>query len=75
MTGLNPLYSKLSRFHWFSHVLPIFVSLVALAMVVLTPVWAVRFYQQPFLGSLLEPNNMVSKITGKDWLASQAGAV
>jgi len=58
---------------WFSHVMPIFVALVALAMVVLTPVWAVRYYQQPFLGVLLEPNNIVSKITGKGWPAGQAG--
>jgi len=33
-------------------------------MVVLTPVWVVRYYKQLFLGILLEPNNIVSKITG-----------
>jgi hypothetical protein len=75
MTGMNTLDSKPSRFNWLSHVLPIFVALVALVMAVLTPIWAVRYYQQPFLGILLEPNNIVSKITGKGWPASQAGAV
>ena len=43
-------------------------------MLVMTPVWAVRYYQQPFLGILLEPNDIVSKITGKGWPASLAGA-
>jgi len=41
MTGMNNLDSKTPHFHWFSHVLPIFFALVALVMVVVTPVWAV----------------------------------
>ena len=75
LTGKTDLNSKSFRLNWFSHILPVSVALVALVMVVLTPVWAVHYYQQPFLGVLLEPNNIVSKITGKGWPASQAGAV
>jgi len=44
-------------------------------MLVLTPIWAFHYFRQPFIGVLLEPNNVVSKITGKNWPASQAGAV
>lgn len=59
---------------WFSHFTPIATTLVALAMLVLTPVWALRYYRQPFLGVLLEPNNVVSIISGKGWPATGAGA-
>jgi class 3 adenylate cyclase len=75
MIGMDSLNSKTSHLKWLSHVLPIFVALVALAMVVLAPFWAVRYYQQPFMGILLEPNNIVIKINGKSWPASQAGVV
>ena len=68
--GTNP-----SHFAWLSHVPPLLATLLALAMLVLTPVWAVGYYHQPFAGVLLEPNNIVSKIIGKNWPASQAGAV
>ncbi len=60
---------------WLSHIAPIFATLLALAMLLLTPVWAVEYYHQPFVGVLLEPNNIVSKITGKNWPAHLAGAV
>ena len=66
--------SKPARFAWLSHVLPVLVSLVALAMLVLTPVWALGFLGQPFAGMLLEPNNIVSKINGTNWPARQVGA-
>jgi PAS domain S-box-containing protein len=65
--------AKTSRFAWLSHIAPLVTTLVALAMLVLTPIWAVAYYHQPFAGVLLEPNNIVSKITGKNWPASQAG--
>ena len=71
---MNAEEIKTSHFAWLSHVPPIVATLLALAMLVLTPVWAVNYYHQPFAGVLLEPNNVVSKIIGKDWPASQAGA-
>jgi len=58
---------------WLLHVVPVFSALLALAMVVLTPIWALRWYREPFIGVLLEPNNVVSKIGGKDWPAREAG--
>ncbi len=66
--------SRLSRFSWLSRVPPVLTSLVALGMLVLTPLWAFRYYRQPFAGMLLEPNNIVSKINGHSWPARQAGA-
>ncbi|HVM72235.1 MAG TPA: adenylate/guanylate cyclase domain-containing protein [Anaerolineales bacterium] len=72
---MNALETKPSRFGWLSHVPPVISTLLALAMLILTPVWAVDYYRQPFVGVLLEPNNIVSKIVGKNWPASQAGAV
>ena len=40
--------NKPSRFEWLSHVLPVSTALLALAMLVLTPIWAIRYFQQPF---------------------------
>ena len=65
--------TKPSRFDWLSHVPPIFAALLALAMLVLTPIWAVQYYHQPFMGVLLEPNNVVSKINSAGWPAHLAG--
>ena len=70
-----PVETRHSRLAWLSHITPLFVTLLALAMLMITPVWALEYYRQPFVGVLLEPNNIVSKITAKDWSAHQAGAV
>lgn len=59
---------------WSSHLPALLASLLALAMLVLTPIWAIEQTRQPFLGVLLEPNNVVSKIMDADWPAAQAGA-
>jgi PAS domain S-box-containing protein len=67
--------AKPARFAWLSHIMPLLVALVALAMLALTPVWALEYYQQPFVGVFLEPNNIVSEIAGTNWPAHQAGAV
>jgi adenylate cyclase len=66
--------TKSSRFEWLLHLPPLVTSLLALAMLVLTPIWAVKYYRQPFVGVLLEPNNIVSKINGRVWPAYQQGA-
>jgi PAS domain S-box-containing protein len=62
------------RLAWFSHFVPWLSALLALAVLVLTPVWAFRYYRQPFVGVLLEPNNVVSKIAGRSWLVAGVGA-
>jgi PAS domain S-box-containing protein len=75
MSEINsPEETKPARLAWFSHIPPLISTSVALLMLFLTPVWALRYYHQPFFGILLEPNNIVSKIAGKNWPASQAGA-
>ncbi|MEW6092839.1 MAG: GAF domain-containing protein, partial [Chloroflexota bacterium] len=66
--------TKRSRFAWFSHFAPLTTTLVAVAMLVFTPIWAFQVYRLPFIGVLLEPNNIVSKITGENWPATGAGA-
>ena len=58
---------------WLSHIFPIFVSLIALFAILLSPIWAMQWYQRPFIGTLLEPNNVVSQVNGKDWPVKQAG--
>ena len=63
-----------SRLDWLSHVIPLLAALVAVTMLVLTPIWALQYSRQPFLGVLLEPNNVVSKINSPSWPAHQAGA-
>jgi PAS domain S-box-containing protein len=70
-----PVEIKTSRFAWLAHVPPLAATLLALVMLVITPVLAVRYYRQPFIGVLLEPNNVVSKIIGRDWPGHLAGAV
>ena len=65
--------SKSSHLNWLSHILPILVMLLALAMLVLMPFAALQYYHQPFLGVLLEPNNVVSMITGKGWPMAKVG--
>ncbi|MDI6768760.1 MAG: adenylate/guanylate cyclase domain-containing protein [Anaerolineales bacterium] len=59
---------------WLAHLLPLATACVALAMLVLTPFWAYQWFRQPFLGVLLEPNNIVSSIRAEDWPAAGQGA-
>ncbi len=61
------------RFSWLFHLPTLMVASIAIAMLALTPVWAVRYYQTPFLGMLLEPHGVVSKISGDGWPARSAG--
>ncbi len=66
--------NKKPSFAWLFHLPTLLIASIAVAMLVLTPVWAVRYYRTPFLGMLLEPNGVVSKISGEGWPARQAGA-
>ncbi len=60
--------------NWLSHFVPVVTMLLALAMLILTPIWAIGYYRQPFVGVLLEPNNIVSIITGDNWPVAGVGA-
>ncbi len=60
---------------WIKHVAPLACVIVAAAMLVLTPLWALQWYNTPFLGMLLEPNNIVSQINGPGWPARTNGVV
>jgi hypothetical protein len=62
--------SKYSTDSWTAHLVPAAVALAALLMLVLTPFWAYQWFRQPFLGLLLEPNNIVSKINAAGWPAA-----
>jgi PAS domain S-box-containing protein len=54
--------------------LPALVSAaLAIAMLVLTPFWAMRWYRLPFLGALFETNNVVSSVNIKGWPATEEG--
>jgi len=60
--------------NWPAHIIPFITVAIALAMLFLTPFWAYKTYQEPFLGALIEPNNVVSQSTGEGWAAREMGA-
>ncbi len=55
------------------HLPALFMTGMALLMLGLTPLWAVEWYRTPFLGMLLEPNNVVSALRGEGWPARANG--
>ncbi|MBI5935227.1 MAG: PAS domain S-box protein [Chloroflexi bacterium] len=63
-----------TRASWFEHAVPLAAIVIALAMLALTPFWALEWVRQPFLGVLLEPNNIVSQIDEAGWPARNMGA-
>ncbi len=56
-----------------THLPPLFSATVAVLMLILTPIWAYRWAQIPFLGVSLEQNNVVSQIKGTNWSARVQG--
>jgi PAS domain S-box-containing protein len=61
------------RSNWRSHLPPLVSVTVAILMLILTPIWMVRWFQLPFLGVSLEQNNVVSQINGTNWPARSMG--
>ena len=59
----------------FNHILPLLVAGIAVLMLVLSPFWAAEWYRTPFLGMLLEPNNVVSQIASPGWPARSNGVI
>ena len=55
--------------------MPLAAITIAIALLVLTPFWAIEWAREPFLGALLEPNNIVSQIEEAGWPARNTGAV
>ncbi len=64
---------KTVRQNWPAHIIPILTTLIAIALLLLTPFWAYQGYREPFLGALIEQNSVVSQISGKGWAAREAG--
>ncbi|MGC1376859.1 MAG: adenylate/guanylate cyclase domain-containing protein [Anaerolineales bacterium] len=60
---------------WVAHIVPLVCIAIAGAMFILTPVWAFGWYGSPFLGMLLEPNNVVSQVKDKSWAAASQEVV
>lgn len=58
---------------WLTHLLPLLTAAVAVGVLLLSPFWAYHWYRLPFLGLFLEPNLVVSQISGADWPARSAG--
>jgi PAS domain S-box-containing protein len=58
---------------WASRYVPLGYALLAAAILFLAPVGAYNWYRQPFIGALIEPNNVVSLIHDSDWPAYQVG--
>ncbi len=65
---------NLTKENWLGHIIPFITILTATAMLLLTPFWAYKSYNEPFLGVLLEPNCVISLINGKGWVAREMGA-
>lgn len=61
--------------NWAAHLFPLICITIATVMLVLTPIWALEWYGTPFLGMLLEPNNVVSQVKGPGWPAVGQGVV
>ena len=59
--------------NWLRQLPAVLAVTIALAMLSLTPFWAMRWYRLPFLGALFETNNVVSSINVKGWPATEAG--
>ncbi len=54
---------------WVGNKFPILTAFIAIAVLILSPLWAYRWYNLPFIGAFLEPNNVV----GEDWPAKDMG--
>jgi PAS domain S-box-containing protein len=61
--------------NWINHILPLLVAGIAVSMLILSPFWAADWYHTPFLGMLLEPNNVVSQIASPGWPARDHGVI
>jgi len=57
------------------HILPLLVAGIAILLIILAPFWAAEWYRTPFLGMLLEPNNVVSQIASPGWPARSNGVI
>ena len=64
---------KPSRFRGLIKLPALVAAAVAIAMLVMTPFWASRWYRLPFLGALFETNNVVSSVNIKGWPATEQG--
>jgi len=64
-----------SERHWLNHILPLLMAGIAVLMLILSPFWAAEWYRTPFLGMLLEPNNVVSQIASPGWPARDHGVI
>ncbi len=67
--------SSPSERNWLNHVLPLLVAGIAVLMLILTPFWAADWYRTPFLGMMLEPNNVVSQLSAAGWPARNNGVI
>ena len=64
-----------SERNWLHHALPLLVAGIAVLMLILTPFWAAEWYHTPFLGMVLEPDNVVSQLSSAGWPARSNGVI
>lgn len=64
---------KISLFVLLEHGVPLLITLSAVLLLCLTPIWAYRWFRQPFLGALIEPHNVISQINSPTWPARNQG--
>jgi PAS domain S-box-containing protein len=75
MNSIAKTHTESSKGEWFTHFLTLGLAVMALGMLVLAPFWAADWYRTPFLGMVLEPNNVVSQIKESSWPARNQGVV
>ena len=61
------------RSTWLSHLPPLIAAGIAIVLLFLTPFWAARFAQLPFMGVFIETNNVVASLGHEGWPAHDAG--
>jgi PAS domain S-box-containing protein len=64
---------KPSEFRGLAKLPALIAATVAIAILALTPFWAIRWYRLPFLGALFKTNNVVSSVNIKGWPATEEG--
>lgn len=75
MNSMSQINAGSSKHNWFVHIPALLLAGIAVFMLAITPSWAAQWYRTPFLGMLLEPNNVVSQIMESSWPARSQGVV
>jgi PAS domain S-box-containing protein len=60
---------------WPNRIPAVLLAGAAVLLIILAPFWAADWYRTPFLGMLVEPNNVVSQLSSPGWPARSNGVI